>query len=264
MVDVPDGLLVHSEEVKPTTGTHVQGCLDFTLGFIFQQAWVSAPRRNKSVIKPKSLSLKMRHVRIDKKLLKAFLLMKGYSEHTIKFREVNGIMTAHLCNIPSYPKLYSRTKREIELILEGYPPQYVETIRIPQVGQTASDQMQSASNQWLCIPSPIQERADINRGGWIIAAALHSYTGEGSTRWFDAGIGHIMETTTLYLHGGGTIEDFVPWQRAVQRLRHVLLEILKAFPEQEILITAALEFIQIFFSESHTDDSVDVFVPTLS
>ena len=272
-VDVPDGLLVHWEEVMQNTGIQTQGCLDMTLGSTFQQAWVSAPRRNKKVKKPKPLSLKMRYVRIEIKLLKAFLLMDGYSQYSqymIKFREVDGILTAHLRNLARYTKIHTRKKREIELILEGYPPQYVETIRIPPVGETASFQIQPASNQWVCIPSPIQEYADINRGGWIIAAALHSYTGgyrkpgECSMRWYDIVIGHNMETTTFSIDGGRTIEDFVPRQRAVQRVRHVLVEILKAFPEQEVLITAALEFIQIFFSAFHTDDFVDVFMPTPS
>ena len=262
-LDVPDGQLVHSEEVMQNTGTQTQGCLDTTLGSTFQQAWVSAPRRNKTVKKPKALSLKMRYVRIDTKLLKAFLLLNGCSVYTIKFREVDGILTAHLRNIPSYVETYTRTKREIELILEGYPPQYVETIRIAPVHQTSSNQIQPASNQWLCIPSPIQERADINRGGWIIAAALHSYFENRFMSWCDVGFGHAMETTTFSI-GRETIEDFVPRQRAVQRVRHVLVEILKAFPEQEVHITAALEFIQIFFSDFHTDDFVDVFMPTPS
>ena len=183
-VDVPDGLLVHSEEVMQTTGIQTQGCLDSTLGSTFQQAWVSAPRRNKKIKKPKALSLKTRYVRVDTKLLKAFLLVNGCGEDTIKFddtikfREVDGILTAHLRNRPRYTQINTRTKREIELILEGYPPQYVETVRILVGDGTNNFQIQPASHRWLCIPSPVQERADINRGGWIIAAALHSYTNE--------------------------------------------------------------------------------------
>ena len=171
---------------------------------------MSAPRRNKIVKIPKPLSLKMRYVRIDTKLLKTFVLMNEYSlEYTIKFHEVDGILTAHLRKFPSKSKFYTRTKREIELIFEGYPPQYVETIRISPVEQIASNQIQPACNQWICIPSPIQERADINRGGWVITAALHSCTGEGFTRLCDVGIGHVMETTTFSVDGKVTIEDFV-------------------------------------------------------
>ena len=95
-VDVPDGLLIHSEEAMLNRRGYFQGCLDMTLGSIFQQAWVSAPRCNKTVKKPKPLSLKKGYVRIDTKLLKAFLLVNQYSEDTVKFREVDGILTAHI------------------------------------------------------------------------------------------------------------------------------------------------------------------------
>ena len=81
---------------------------------------------------------------------------------------------------------------------------------------------------------------------------------------YGIGVGHNMETTTFSKDGRRTIEDFVPRQGAVQRVRHVLVEILKAFPEQEVLIEAALAFIQIFFTASHTDDFVEVFMPTPS
>ena len=153
------------------TGTRTQACLDSTLGSTFQQAWVSAPRRKKTIKKPKALNLRTRYVRIDTKLLKAFLLVNGCGEDIIKFddaiksREVDGILTAHLRNRPRYIQINTRTKREIELILEGYPPQYVETVRILVGDGTTTFQIQPTSHRWLCIPSPVQERADINRGG---------------------------------------------------------------------------------------------------
>ena len=60
----------------------------------------------------------------------------------------------------------------------------------------------------------------------------------------------------------GSVKDFVPRQKAVQRVRHVFHEIRKAFPDQEAVVTAALEFIHPFFSSCA--DNIELWLDALN
>ena len=271
--DVPDGYLFNCpDDCSGSSDLNVDAdCLESTLGSFFQRAWVSPSRRDKTVPKPKQLSLGTHYVRSDTKLLKAYLLMNPFLHDNIRFHDLDGVLTAHLVKKYNYqrclpglfpnfepqrhiPHRCTLTKREIELILEGYPPDYSEQIVIPQ-GQLST-------NSTLCVsvPSPIQEWADIHRGGWIIGAALHRYF--KNLRMRKAGmendkvpfIGHVMQSTTFQADGR-MVDDFLPRQRAVLRIHHVFHNILEAMPDEEELARAALKFINPLFLRPRDKDS---------
>ena len=277
--DVPDGYIFNCPNDCSGSSDLRQDadCLQSTLGSFFQRAWVSPSRRNRTVPKPKQLSLDTHYVRSDTKLLKAYLLMNPILHDNIRFHDLGGVLTAHLVikhrrwvPSPGPDLLYERhiphrctlTKREIELILEGYPPDYSEQILIQQ------EQQATSSAQSISVPSPIRERADIHRGGWIIGAALNCYNKDLSrtaailSDYEFAQIGHVMEPTERpnqnHPNRWARSNDFLPRQRAVLRVRHVFLEILKVMPDQETTIKAALEFINIFFSGSYDVEAGDV------
>ena len=261
--DVPDGYLFNCpDDCRGSSDLHQDAdCLESTLGSFFRRAWVSPSRRDKTVPKPKQLSLDTRYVRSDTKLLKAYILMNPFLHDNIRFHDIDGVLTAHLLTkheglhwyglstseMRRYiPHRCTLTKREIELILEGYPPDYSEQVLISQD--------QSITNSTICVsvPSPIQERADIHRGGWIIGTALHRYFKDLQTTKADTvhqeipRIGHLMESTTLQVRDQ-TIDDFLPRQRAVLRIRHVLYRIMEAMPDEKALVRAALEFLDPLF-----------------
>ena len=253
--DVPAGPLLQCKQDCAGSGEERQGsdCLKTTLGNFFQRAWVSASLRNMSVTKPKQLSLDTQYVRTDQKLVQAYLLLNRYNDgrfrdDIVQFRDIDGILTAHLLNtLPPYMHSCTQTKREIELILEGYPPQYTEHVLIPQ------DELPKPSTQWTCIASPIEGPPDIYRGGWVVAVGLNwnhnsvnRRSGTARSTW--PVIGHNMEPISQDTPGRESVKDFKPRQMGVHRVRHVFHEIRKSFPEQETIVRAALEFIHPYFS----------------
>ncbi|KAH7303233.1 hypothetical protein B0I35DRAFT_498671 [Stachybotrys elegans] len=133
-------------------------CLDSTLGQVFQYSWIHASRREKRVFKPYQLSPAKKYVRTDAKTLKAFVML-GHGVR-VKLTRVGGVLTAHLgVDSESQPQLHSRTKKEVDMILQGYPPFYLEKIVVTDT---------------VHVPSPIQSRDDITRGGWIVGVGLDS------------------------------------------------------------------------------------------
>ena len=272
--DVPDGCLFNCpDDCFGSSYLNLEAdCLESTLGSFFPRAWVSPSRRNKTVPKPKQLSLETRYVRSDTKLLRAYLLMNPSPHNNIRFHDLDGVLTAHLVtNYKKYdfcwtngqtgieekrhiPHRCTLTKREIELILEGYPPDYSEQILISQ------DKLSTNSPLCVIVPSPIRERADIHRGGWIIGTALHRYfkdlqISKAAEDDVDmCKIGHVMQATPFQA-GGRTTDDFLPRQKAVLRIRHVLYRIIEAMPAEEELVRAALEFINPLFMRPHDEDS---------
>ena len=270
--DVPDGCLFNCpDDCSGSSPLNLEAdCLESTLGSFFRRAWLSPSRRNKTVPKPKQLSLETHYVRSDTKLLKAYLLMNPSLHDNIRFHDRDGVLTAHL--VTSYkkgdyraqtgselkrhiPHRCTLTKREIELILEGYPPDYSEQILILQ------DKLSTNSTLCVSVPSPVRERADIHRGGWIIGTALHRYfkdlriskAAEDDVYMFK--IGHVMQATPFQA-GDRTTDDFLPRQKAVLRIRHVLYRIIEAMPDEGELVRAALEFINPLFTRPHDEDSL--------
>lgn len=272
--DVPDGYLFNCpDDCRGSSDLNLDAdCLESTLGSFFRRAWVSPSRRNKTVPKPKQLSLETHYVRADTKLLRAYLLMNPFLHNNIRFHDLGGVLTAHL--VTKYrnsvhwvsgqdvrlksqrhiPHICNLTKREIELILEGYPPEFSEQIVIPQ------DQQYTKATRCVSVPSPIREWADIHRGGWIIGTALHCSFKDLRTTNFCrdereiSRIGHAMQSTTFQADGR-TTDDFLPRQSAVLRIRHVFYRIIEAMPDEEELVTAALEVINRLFIPPHDENS---------
>jgi hypothetical protein len=135
-----------------------QQCLNSTLGKVFQKAWTSPQQRNRRVFKPFQLHSRKSYVRIDKKVLMAYFLMTHTSREDVQFKEIDGVLTAHLT--AQGAQLHFRTKHEIEMILQGYPPFYLATVHV-------SDTVQ--------VKSPISSHRDVTRAGWIVAIALDSH-----------------------------------------------------------------------------------------
>lgn len=259
--DVPDGPLNACENDCDGYSKIPQdaSCIRATLGTVFQRTWTSPTRRDKYVAKPKQLDLGTNYVRVDAKLIRAFLLLNQYNGQSwergmIRFHIIDGVLTAHLQLKSCEPWMHTcaHTKREVDLILDGYPPQYTETISIPQ------EILLRPSTQVVSVPSPIETRSDIYRGGWVIGAALdYSRSKEpalddalpGSNPW--PSIGHAMEPTSCTLPStiSGVVQDFMPRQKAVFRVRHALEKIRQAFPEQGDLVKTALIHIHRLFSE---------------
>jgi hypothetical protein len=172
--DIPDGPL-RENNPKPTRRHQCdqyqtpcfehdgKQCFNSTLGKVFQKAWTSPQQRNRRVFKPYQLHPRKSYVRIDEKVLMAYVLMSrelGYSNdrEVVQFKEVDGLLTAHL--IAKKAQLHFRTKHEIDMILDGYPPFYLATIQV-------SDTVQ--------VKSPISSHDDVTRAGWIVAIALDSH-----------------------------------------------------------------------------------------
>lgn len=164
--------------------------------------------KNKSNACKKPQALKLWHVyfRTDTKTLRAFLLLfsgLGWQadvparEMEVKptFKKIkcdNGvdgyILTAsvsfqnHLIDGRGPSGDFSVYKREMEKILEGYPPWYRTQLKLPNIGN---------------MDHPIQSAKDIRRGGWIIAIGFNyvkpiahhlmrfKLTEEGYRRYYD-------------------------------------------------------------------------------
>lgn len=125
--------------------------------------WISAQRRQHRVFKTYQLERSKTYIRVDEKVLKAFILMtheryaSDYEEaKMVHFKEVDGILMGHL-TVKSAHSLLLRTKSEIEMILQGYPPFYLESLRIPDTAE---------------VPNPLPSSRDTKRGGWIVGIGL--------------------------------------------------------------------------------------------
>ena len=66
--DVPNGQLRdHNERLYQHDESR---CLESTLGFVFQRAWISAQRRQRRVFNPYQLETRKTYIRVDEKVLK--------------------------------------------------------------------------------------------------------------------------------------------------------------------------------------------------
>lgn len=138
---------------------HDKECLKSSLWKVFEHAGHEKAQR---VRKPYPLDPAKQYIRTDRKTLEAFLLLSH--TNVIQFHVVEGILTAHLPVIDSISnssvgELHNRTKHEVEMILRGYPPFYLQEITVTR--QTK-------------VLSPILEMEDTRRGGWILGVGLDS------------------------------------------------------------------------------------------
>lgn len=195
--DVPEGVL---HECPPHTPWHVckhkivhgrkARCWEQLFSVVFSRAWTDNGRQKRRVSKPEILSLSEDFMRIDFRVLMAFIistigcnkspgsLMWGLSTYTekdefvldvggaerVEMKAQDGKPVVHLfaerCR-PWRPSgetdTRSWTKAEIENLLSGYPPNYSATIRLHNRDAVAF---------------PINSMEDIQKGGWILAVKL--------------------------------------------------------------------------------------------
>jgi len=212
--DVPDGPL-HTCSL-PRSCNHI-GTADITPSWERTIATFFRMRRRNFVRKPKQLHLTTTYIRTDTKTLRVFLSLLnlrtvsnprdvGEEPFRIVFKEVEGILTAYM-QIRQPPPIHINgiyrldvTKREMELILQGYPPWYQNPLRLP-AGRA--------------VHHPIRDQSDLSRGGWIVAVGL-SPTLPVAAECMDKKEGSVA------------IVD-----QALDRVIHCLENLEKAFPEQE-------------------------------
>jgi hypothetical protein len=239
--DIPDGPLRDKDKQEPRRSGRSYGhehtfqhndkdCFTSSLGQVFNYAWISAQRRNQRVFKPYSLDPTKPYVRTDRITLEAFLLLS----HTdvIEFQDIDGTLTAHLPvanSQPSYTdgQLHSRTKHEVEMILQGYPPFYQEKIKVTDT---------------TTVSSPISSMDDTTRGGWILGVGLDSLmTQHLNTHNMDDGypLPSHWRVEGKYGHEEWT---FTCMSYAVNRYGEVLDKLLVLFPEGDAVRDAAAIF----------------------
>lgn len=128
---------------------------DCTIGSFFTYM-----QRGTFVTKPRQLDLSTTYVRTDKKTLRVLLSLLGHEGIKIEFQDVDGITTAHIQGSEhSFPRRQPPlgldvTKREMELILRGYPPWYRDPLPLPDNRN---------------VLHPIKEAGDVSKGGWVVA-----------------------------------------------------------------------------------------------
>jgi hypothetical protein len=172
---VPEGRLHRCQPMCPHPPAHVpsERCWEGTIGSLFNQAWVAALRRG-TVPKPEGLDLGKQFLLTDVDTILAFVLCSVgttssfrwrqdeggmYCDNTtVNIKSSNGVVTAHVRG-PIRQESPSLTKKEISMMLKGYPPFYREQVSV--FGGAV-------------IPSPIQTDADVQRGGWVIILGLSS------------------------------------------------------------------------------------------
>lgn len=195
---------------------HNKECFKSSLWKVFLYAEHEKVQR---VSKPYPLDPTKQYIRTDRKTLEAFLLLSH--TNVIRFQMVEGILTAHLPVIDSISnlsrgELHNRTKHEVEMILQGYPPFYLEEITVtPQTK----------------VLSPILEMEDTRRGGWILGVGLDSLsTPPLSTH----NMKHRYDTPawkgTEFKKNSGWMSTSIP--SAINRFGEVLNKLVHEFPGQ--------------------------------
>jgi hypothetical protein len=165
-------------------------CWEQAFSVVFSRAWVDNDRKKRRVTKPDMLPLSEAFMRVDFRVLMAFListigcneslgsLVWGFSTYSekdefvfdaggaerVEMKVRDDYLIAHLfaerCRpwTPSGEKdIRAWTKAEIENLLNGYPPYYSATIML-QNRET--------------VAFPIYSMEDIQKGGWILAVKL--------------------------------------------------------------------------------------------
>src|SRR5271156_141202 len=137
---IPDGPL-HKCPFPPQFCNHLGPTPDGTRSWERAITNFFAIRRGNFVRKPKQLSFSTTYIRTDTKTLKVFLSLLNVRENFVAFnmgeapfrvvfKQVEGLMTAYIQIQRPLPTHISSTyrldvtKREMELILQGYPPWY--------------------------------------------------------------------------------------------------------------------------------------------
>jgi hypothetical protein len=164
-------------------------------------------------------------VRIDEKVLRAYVLLSTESRpgnyndvNLVQFKEIEGVLTAHLTAREA--QLHSRTKHEIDMILQGYPPFHLANIDI-------SDTVK--------VKSPLFSHDDVTRAGWIVAIGLDSHeTPPLKTH----NMGTRCDLPNGWIFTGRSVDDTRTWRsttmvNSIKRFGEVLHNIQTSFPHDE-------------------------------
>jgi hypothetical protein len=213
--DIPDGKIHDCISFCRHWGAHSHEmlCWQSTIARVFNRAWTSSSRGARYGRKPDALSFRKHFLCTDVDTILAFILCTvgdrkyldwntsslHFGDTVVTLRAHCGVLVAHLRgNIRA--ERVNLTKHEIQMMVQGYPPYYREKVIL---------------EHGPCLPHPIRDSRDIDRGGWIVAVGLST-------------------TIPLALYTYPTekiFNGFRPFQKAVQRVLDVLQDvILKNFP----------------------------------
>jgi hypothetical protein len=142
----------------------------------------------------------------------------------VHFKEFDGVLTGHLM-VKSAQSL-RRTKSEIEMILQGYPPFYLESLCLPDATQ---------------VPNPLPSFRDTKRGGWIVGIGLDIRNPECYVPWTH-NMGQVHECPADFKDRGGWLGP-APWKHtdlvySVKRFGQALANIRNCFPTDETIACA--------------------------
>jgi hypothetical protein len=167
----------------------------------------------KLVKKPSLLHLKTSYIRTDTKTLRAFVSLLHRDELRLVFEEVGTLLTASVTLDPASKLQYLRTgssffriqvsKKEMDLVSQGYSPWYQDPLSLANGSR---------------VPHPIQENADMYRGGWIVAIGLSPTPP--------------ITFAFLGLEGGEKMQKHV--LRALERIKHRLKNLFQIFRDPKI------------------------------
>ena len=131
------GHTVHQED--DDSENPKDGCLASSYGSVFHNAWIDPTRCRKRVPKPADLATGTSYIRCDLMTMKAFMLAHQWhsdesGQSCFTFMLVGQTLTAHYSTMDGIGGTLLEvpfTKRELQLLLEGHPPFYRESHRLP-------------------------------------------------------------------------------------------------------------------------------------
>jgi hypothetical protein len=245
--DIPDGQL-HDPYIRDHAHNRTQRLWGTTIGNVFNRARVSHFRHPILVKKPEQLDFRKRFLRTDIDTILAFIMLTvgkekrsdwdtsrlHFGDTRVSFEECQGVLVVHpRGTIRS--DCVSLTKREVQLMLQGYPPFYREIVTL-------------AHGPY--VPHPIRNEQDIERGGWIIAVGFHDkchplalYTLPNQAE--DLGNSYFERS-----NGG-------PFRNAIKRVLDVLKDVmLPIFPDDSVRnVIRAVNYMVVHRTGSGVPDS---------
>jgi hypothetical protein len=247
--EIPDGLIqregLHKEDPFIHWACSIAGesepsdsmsCFESVYGRIFETAWQDTGRRQRRVSKPRDLGVEIPYIRTDAKTMQCLMLAHEFESDTEEdscfiFELVGRTMTARYSGTGSL-LAHPFTKRELELLLEGYPPLYQEYIRLPN---------------GAAVPNPIRNHEDIEKAGWIVHCGLS----QKSDFNCDAALPARKYNMSLHPNLDGPFSEQTVIQHALERLRVTLRKFKAVLPGDEE-VSKALQLYQELKSDNVT------------
>lgn len=183
--------------------------------------------------KPIGLDLRTSYVRTDVQTLKAYLMLAerdpihyyglDLDQSCIHFKQVRNVLTAHLTTRSTTygAPCCLMTKDDLDCLFHGYPPFYRKTFSLTDGGGAWGSSTTPEIGPSLA--SPITDRSDIHRAGWIVACGLsnHPPVGLHTRAPSDRSSENCFWKDTVVR------SSFQRFQRALENLK-------SAFPDDEI------------------------------